>query len=453
MSSTLIPPPPAASGVAVPTVIPPGLLSRRTANLGTENAFKVGPYIKAIEDAGHKVVKCNLGEPDFPLAAHIVAEIKRCLDADMTHYVDPQGILPLREVIASTMSARRGIPIGPERVVVFPGAKPPIGLCIQTYCNEGDEVVYPSPGFPIYESFALYTGTRPVPLLLRESQGFSFDGTDLEPLLSPRTKLIILNFPSNPTGGVASRAQLDSIAEVILRCAPQARVYSDEVYEDILFDGNRHVSIASLPGMAERTVIVSGVSKSYAWTGGRIGWAVFPTAEEAQIFKNLNINYFSCIPAYNQMGAKMALESPHSAAVIAEMGAAFQARRDFMVAGLNATPGIRCQNPGGAFYLFPNIEGVCESLGAIELHAGLPEPIRQRTSPAGLFQMFLLWQHHVATLDRNSFGRIGAVGQHYLRLSIATGIDDLELGLARIRAAATDRDGFARFVAQGEHLW
>jgi aspartate/methionine/tyrosine aminotransferase len=445
MSTSLTPQAPAA--------LPAGLLSARTGNLGTENAFKVGPYIRLVEDAGHKVVKCNLGEPDFPLAKHIADEVKRCIDADQTHYVDPQGILPLREAIASTMSARRGIPIGPDRVVVFPGAKPPIGLCIQTYCNEGDEVVYPSPGFPIYESFALYTGAKPVPLHLREEQGFSFSGADLAPLLSPRTKLVILNFPSNPTGGVASRAQLEGIAEMICRKAPQARVYSDEVYEDILFDGNRHVSIASLPGMAERTVIVGGVSKSYAWTGGRVGWAVFPTVEETQIFKNLNINYFSCIPGYNQMGAKMALESPLSARVIAEMGAAFQARRDFMVAGLNATPGITCQNPGGAFYLFPNIKGVCESLGAIDAHAALPADVRDRTSPATLFQMFLLFRHHVATLDRRSFGRIGADGQHYLRFSIATGMEDLKLGLERIRAAAKDRDGFRAFVREGEHLW
>lgn len=460
MSTTTAPPSSAATApsalptpASAPPELPPGLLSQRTGKLGTENAFKVGPYIKAIEDAGHKVVKCNLGEPDFPLAPHIVAEIKRCLDADMTHYVDPQGILPLREAIARTMGFRRDLAIGPERVVVFPGAKPPIGLCIQTYCNEGDEVVYPSPGFPIYESLALYTGARPVPLHLREREGFSFGGADLEPLLSPRTKLVILNFPSNPTGGIATREQLESIAEVIKRCAPQARVYSDEVYEDILFDGNRHLSIAALPGMAERSIIVGGVSKSYAWTGGRIGWAVFPTVAEAQVFKNLNINYFSCIPAYNQMGAKMALESPQSVIEIARMGAAFQARRDFMVAGLNATPGITCQNPGGAFYLFPNIGGVCESIGAIRAHAELPAPIRARTSPAGLFQMFLLWRHHVATLDRASFGRIGCDGQHYLRLSIATGMDDLKLGLARLRCAAEDRAGFAAFVAEGEHLW
>lgn len=439
-----------------PAATPPreSLFSDRTLQLGTENAFKIGPYIKAVEDAGHRVIRCNLGEPDFPLPKHIVDEVKRCLDLDMTHYVDPQGILPLREAIATHMSRTRGIEVTAERVVVFPGAKPPIGLCQQTYCNPGDEVIYPSPGFPIYESFTSYLGITPVPLHLREASGFAFGGPELEALLSPRTRLIILNFPSNPTGGVATRAQLEEIADVIRRKAPpQARIYSDEVYEDILFDGNRHCSIASLPGMAGRTILVGGVSKSYAWTGGRVGWAVMPTVEEAQVLKNLNINYFSCIPAYNQMGARLALESPESPKAIAAMGAAFQERRDLMVRGLNAIPGITCRTPGGAFYLFPNITGVCESLGAIEAHAALPAGAREKTSPATLFQMFLLWNHHVATMDRRSFGRIGSDGQHYLRLSIATAKADLEQALTILAKAATDRAGFRAFVEEGTHLW
>jgi aspartate/methionine/tyrosine aminotransferase len=293
--------------------------AERISRLGTENAFKIGPLIKEVEDRGHRVVKCNLGEPDFPLPAHIREEVKRQLDNDLTHYCDPQGILPLREAIAREMGARRGLEISPDRVVVFAGGKPPIGFCQQAYCNPGDDVVYPSPGYPIYESFTRFVGARPVPLQLEEKDGFAFTGAQLAPLLSRRTKLVFLNFPSNPTGGVASREQLEGIAKVILRKAPQARVYSDEVYEAILFDGARHASIASVPGMAERTVIVSAVSKTYSWTGGRIGWAVFPTAEEAAVFKNLNINVYSCLPAYNQMGAKVALESPESAPEIARM--------------------------------------------------------------------------------------------------------------------------------------
>ncbi|MGH7582368.1 MAG: pyridoxal phosphate-dependent aminotransferase [Gemmatimonadales bacterium] len=431
----------------------PPLFSQRTMRLGTENAFKIGPYIRTIEDAGHPVIKCNLGEPDFPLAHHIAAEVKRCIDLDMTHYVDPQGILPLREAVARQISRTRGIAVTADRVVVFPGAKPPIGLCQQTYCNPGDEVIYPSPGFPIYESFTTYMDLAPVPLHLREESGFAFNGEQLEPLLSERTRLVILNFPSNPTGGVATQQQIESIAAAIQRSTlPGVRVFADEIYENILFDGNRHISIASLPGMAERTIITSGVSKSFAWTGGRIGWAVFPTAEEAAVFKNLNINYFSCVPAYNQMGARVALEAPESAESIATMVAAFQERRDMMVAGLNAIDGVTCRTPGGAFYLFPNVAGVCESIGAVEAHQALPAADRERTSPSTLFQMFLLWQYYLATMDRGSFGRIGSDGQHYLRISIATGIDDLRRAVDLIARAARNRDGFRAFVRAGDHL-
>ncbi|HEY6088168.1 MAG TPA: aminotransferase class I/II-fold pyridoxal phosphate-dependent enzyme [Gemmatimonadaceae bacterium] len=422
--------------------------------LDTENAFKMGPYIKEVEDAGHQVVRCNIGEPDFPLPRHIAEEVKRQIDNDLTHYNDPQGILPLREAIAHTMGEARGIRITPDRVVVFPGAKPPIGFTQQTYCNAGDEVIYPSPGFPIYESFVRYVGASAVPLHLEESSGFSFQGSDLARLMTERTKLVYINFPSNPTGGVATRNQLEEIAQVILaRSAPEMRVYSDEVYERIVFDGAKHISIASIPGMQERTVLVSGVSKSYSWTGGRIGWAVFPTAEEAAVFKNLNINYFSCLPGYNQMGAKVALESPESETSITTMVDAFSKRRDFVVDALNSIDGIRCQKPKGAFYVFPNIAGICESLGAIEAHASLPEPTRDVTTPSTLFQLFLLFRHHVATLDRKSFGRIGSEGSHYLRLSIATSLEQLKVGMERVERASRDADGFRTFVREGRHLY
>ncbi len=438
---------------ATPSHFTRPLFADRVAMIDTENAFKVGPFIKEVEDAGHQVVRCNIGEPDFPLPRHIAEEVKRQIDGDNTHYTDPQGILPLREAIAHTMGEARGLAITPDRVVVFPGAKPPIGFAQQTYCNAGDEIIYPSPGFPIYESFVRYIGATAVPLHLQESAGFNFRGSDLDRLVTDRTKLIYLNSPSNPTGGVASRSQLEEIAGVILsKTAPHVRVYSDEVYERILFDGEQHESIASVPGMEERTIIVSGVSKSYSWTGGRLGWAVFPTVGEAAVFKNLNINYFSCVPGYNQMGAKVALESPASDIAIAEMVAAFSKRRDVVVAALNAIPGIRCQNPKGAFYVFPNIAGVCESLGAIEAHAALPPAMRDATTPATLFQRFLLFRHHVATLDRKSFGRLGSEGKHYLRLSIATSLTQLELAMQRIERASRDADGFRAFVEEGRNL-
>ena len=429
------------------------LFSERVQRIGTENAFKIGPYISEVAASGVKVIRCNLGEPDFPLPAHIRDEVKRQLDADMTHYVDPQGILPLREAIAADMGALRGLDITPDRVVVFPGGKPPIGFSQEVYCDPGDEVIYPSPGFPIYESFTNYLGLEPVPLHLDEAKGFAFTGEDLAPLITPRTKLIILNFPSNPTGGVATLPQLESIARVIREKAqPHVRIYSDEIYEKILFDGSRHHSIASLPGMAERTIIASGASKSYSWTGGRIGWAVLPTAEEAAMFKTLNINYFSCISGYNQLGTRVAIESPLSPPAIERMIRAFQERRDVVVDALNAIEGVRCQVPKGAFYVFPNIAGLCERLGALELYDGLPPDVRPRTSPATLVQMFLLFRYGVATMDRRAFGLIGAEGRHFLRISVATALDDLREGMERIRTASRDVDGFASFVREGRRL-
>jgi aspartate/methionine/tyrosine aminotransferase len=430
------------------------LLAQRVGLIDTENAFKVGPYIRLIEEQGKRVIKCNLGEPDFPVPQLIKDEVKRQLDLDNTHYCDPQGILPLRKAVAKHFSETRGIQATPDRVVVFPGAKPPIGFAQQTYCDAGDEVVYPSPGFPIYESFINYVGATPVPVHLDEEKGFSLSGNEIAPLLSAKTKLVYLCFPSNPTGGVASKEQLSEIANVIrTRCGPDVRVYSDEVYEHILFDGSQHHSIASCPGMEKITIIVSGASKSFAWTGGRIGWALFPTKEEADAFRNLNINYFSCIAAYNQEGARLGLESSLVAKVVGEMAAVFQERRDLVVSGLNAIPGVRCQNPKGAFYVFPNIAGVCQHLGIMEAFQGLPPDVKKKTSPSTLFQMFLLFEYQVATLDRKSFGRIGSEHLHFLRLSIATDTDSLKEGLKRFAAAANDRAGFQRFFNSGAHLF
>lgn len=430
------------------------LYSERTGKIDTENAFKIGPYIGELVAEGHKVIKCNLGEPDFETPKHIREEVKRQLDADNTHYCDPQGILPLREAIAEHISKTRNVKVTPDRVVVFPGAKPPIGLCQQVYTNPGDEIIYPSPGFPIYESFVNYIDAVPVPLHLMEEKGFSFDGSDLERLITPKTKLIYLNFPSNPTGGVASEAQIKEIAEVIKKnCGPDVRVYSDEVYEDILFDGSKHHSIISMPGMEERTILISGVSKSYSWTGGRIGWAIFPTAEEAAVFKNLNINYFSCIPPFNQQGARVALTSPKSAGEIAKMVSAFEERRNIVVDGLNNIDGITCQKPTGAFYVFPNIGGVCQKIGAVDAYESLPADIKKKTSPSTLFQMFLLFNYYVASMDRKSFGRIGTEGMHFLRLSIATDKDDLIEAVRRIEKASVDKAGFEAFIKKGERLF
>ena len=358
----------ASNGVAEMAVT-----ASRIALLGSENAFKIGPHIRGLEAQGKRVIKCNLGEPDFPIPDFVKEEVKRQIDLDNTHYCDSQGIPSLREAIARYLGETRGIKATSERVVVFPGAKPPIGLCQQAYCEPGDEVVYPSPGYPIYESFIPFVGALPVPVHLREENGFTLGGEEISAKVSARTKMVFLNFPSNPTGGVASEAQLREIANVIRKkCSPEVRVYSDEVYEHILFDGNTHKSITSFPGMEKLTVLVGGASKSYSWTGGRIGWALFPTEEEAAVFKNLNINYFSCIPAYNQEGARLAIESPLSADVLRRMVATFQERRNLIVEGLSAVEGVRCQKPKGAFYVFPNVEKLCRSLGVFDAFEGLP---------------------------------------------------------------------------------
>jgi aspartate/methionine/tyrosine aminotransferase len=431
-----------------------GLFSTRVGLLGSENAFRIGPYIRQVEARGTRVIKCNLGEPDFPLPPHVRDQVKRSLDADLTHYCDPQGLPSLRAAIARDMGRRRGLDIDPERVVVFPGAKPPIGFCQEAYCDPGDEVLYPSPGFPIYESFTRYVGARPVPYHLDERTGFNVSALDLTRLLTRRTRLLFLNFPSNPTGGVASPAQLEAIADVVRRRgSPELRVYSDEVYEHILFDGARHASIASLPGMAERTILVGGASKTYSWTGGRLGWAVFPTLQEAQALKNLNINYFSCCPPFTQEGARLAIESPESPPVIARMVAAFQERRDAVVAALSRIDGISCQVPRGAFYVFPNVAGACARLGAIQAWERLPPATQALTTPSTLLQLFLLYRHGVATMDRKSFGRIGSEGKHYLRLSIATGLEDLLEAVRRIGEALDDRAGFAAWLGSGDPLY
>lgn len=431
------------------------LFAKSLGRLGTENAFKMGSYIKKVEEEqGIKVIKCNIGEPDFPTPKVIKEEIEKQLDLDNTHYCDPQGILPLRETIAEHISLTRGIKVKPEQVVVFPGAKPSIGFTVQVYCDPGDEVIYPSPGFAIMESFIQYIGARPAPLHLKEEKNFSFEAEDLEALITPKTKLIFLNFPSNPTGGVATFKQLEAIAKVIMKkCSKDVRVYSDEIYEDIIFDGLTHASIASIPGMQEKTIISSGVSKSFSWTGGRVGWAVFPTKEEADIFKNFNINYFSCIPPYNQWGAVIALLSLECRKNIVEMVAKFQLRRDSVIAVLRKIEGISCTVPRGAFYVFPNIQGICDKLKIFKAYSLLPEDIKIKTSPSTLFQMFLLFEYGVATLDRKSFGQIGAESEHYLRLSIAAGRNSLSEALTRIGKAADDHRGFEDYLKSGKPLY
>ena len=423
------------------------LFARRFGQMGTENAFKIGEDMARARARGVDVIPFTIGEPDFDSAPHIneagIAAIRR----GDTHYTDPAGVAPLREALAVHVSRTRGIEATADRIIVLPGAKPAIGYTMMAYVDPGDEVIYPSPGFPIYESWVTYLGGAPKPLLLREERGFSFTVEDLDRLLTEKTKVLMLCSPSNPTGGVLPKSLLAEVAALVReRARPDIRIYSDEIYEHITFDGFEHTSMASLPGMAERTIIASGHSKGFAMTGWRLGWCVLPSAEEALRFKQININTVSCVPPFIQEAAREALESPKTAGVVASMVAEFRRRRDHVVPALNEIPGIRCANPLGAFYVFPNISGACESLGATAAFAALPEAQKAGTSPATLVSRFLLYYHGVALVDRRSFGVIGSEGQDFLRLSYAADMDSLREGIRRIAAGVADRDGFRRFL-------
>lgn len=428
------------------------IMADRIAHLGTEKAFKLADNLRECAALGIGVVKLNLGEPDFDTSPIICEEgIKQIADG-ATHYCAPAGLMTFRKAAAKYISETRNISVDWEKVIVTSGAKPPIGFAVMAYANPGDEVIYPSPGYPIYESWITYVGAKPVPLPLTDRNDFRFNADELEKLITPKTKLIFICSPSNPTGGVLTREDLESIADVIKRkCPNNVRVYSDEIYEHIVFDGVKHCSIASIEGMLEKTIIVSGHSKGFAMTGWRLGYAILPTIEEAEVFKNLNINTIACVAPFVQEAGRIAYENPLVALEVKKMVQAFEKRRNFAVPALNDIDGIRCAMPRGAFYLFPNIEGACKNLGILDAYSQLPE--RDQTSPSTLFQMFALYKHGVATMDRKSFGEIGAENEHYIRLSIATDLETIKEGIKRIKNASEDREGFKKFIAEGKHFY
>lgn len=425
------------------------LFAARLSDLGNENAFKVGADIARVEAAGRSVIKLNLGEPDFDSAANINKVAIDNIEAGNSHYCDPQGIAEFRQAVARTITRTRGVDMDPERVVVTSGGKPPIAYSLLSYVDAGDEVIYPNPGFPIYQSWVGFVHAVPKPLPLRENKGFRFDIDDLERLVGPKTKLIILNSPSNPTGGVLTGEDLDRIAELLqARAHPQFRILSDEVYEEIVFDGARHESIISRPGMAERTIILNSHSKTFAMTGWRVGYAALPTVEEALVFKQWNINTYSCSPPFIQMAAAEALNNPDNIDIVAGMRTRFQERRDAVIPALNDIPGISCATPAGAFYAFPNVGQACEDLGIMAERERL---IGQGASPAPaatIFQMFALYHHAVATLDRAAFGTLDSGDEHYVRISLASDLQTLLEGVKRLATAAVDREGFSRFAEE-----
>jgi len=431
-----------------------GIFSERMSLIGTENAFKVGEHIARAQKLGLDIIKFNLGEPDFDTARYICEVAADNLFKGNTHYTSPNGLPSLRKAIAKQVSETRNVDIDPELVVVTTGAKPPIAYSLLTYVNPGDEVIYPSPGFPIYESWITFVGAKPVPLHLEEKNNFSFTAEELESLITNKTKLIFINSPSNPTGGVLSIDELRDIAYVIKKKArPDIRIYSDEVYEYILFDGLKHASIISIDGMKDKTILVSGHSKTFAMTGWRLGFAILPTQEEADAFKNLNINIISCTPPFIQEAGRHAYESEESKKTISEMVEKFRERRDYAVPALNAINGITCSKPKGAFYVFPNIEEVCRRIGVFEAYKNLAPEIKVKTNPSKLFQLFLLYRYGVATMDRKSFGQIGADDKHFLRISIATSLPLIKKGIELISKASYDIYGFKNFIYEGKYLF
>ncbi len=378
-------------------------LAERMRDIGTETAFEAAARARALEATGVDVIHLEIGEPDFDTPANIREAAKRALDAGWTHYGPALGLPQLREAIAADSTARRGFAVDPGNVVVTPGAKPIMHYAITALAGPGDEVIYPDPGFPIYESMASFVGARPVPIPLSEAHDFRLDVDELRSLVTDRTRLIIFNSPANPTGGVLNRADLEAIAAIAIE--RDIIVLADEIYGRIIYEGEHH-SIAALPGMAERTIILDGFSKTFAMTGWRLGYAIVPPAL-VQPFSRLIINSVSCTSAFSQIAAVEALTGPQAA--VDAMVAEFHARRDLVVDGLNAIPGIRCRRPQGAFYVFPNVSGT-----------GLT---------GGEFADKMLYEAGVSVLAGSAFGRVGV---DHARISYANSQSNLHRAVERI---------------------
>ena len=374
--------------------------------LGTETAFEVLARAKALEAQGRDIIHLEIGEPDFTTPSNIIEAAVQALRRGETHYTPSPGILPLREAIAEEVSRTRGIPVSPDEVVVTPGGKPIMFFSILALAEPGDEVIYPNPGFPIYESMINFVGATPVPVPLREEKDFRFDVQELLDKITPKTRLIIINSPQNPTGGVLSRSDLEAIAEAAQH--HDFMILSDEIYIRILYEGE-HVSIASFPGMKERTIILDGFSKTYAMTGWRLGYGVMPKALSPHISR-LMTNSNSCTSTHTQYAGIEALKGPQDESYA--MVAAFKERRDVIVAGLRQIPGFRCVEPKGAFYVFPNITGT----------GWKSKPLAD----------YLLDKAGVATLSGTSFGEYG---EGFIRISYANSVENLKRALQRIGEA------------------
>jgi len=379
-------------------------LAQRMSGIAVEGAFEVLARARALEAQGRHIIHLEIGEPDFPTPGHIVEAGKRALDEGWTHYGPTLGLPELREAIAGYICRTRGIQVAADHVSVVPGGKPIIFFPMLALIEPGDEVIYPNPGFPVYESMINFLGAKPVPIPLVEERGFSFDLDLLARRLSPKTKMLILNSPHNPTGGVIPAEDVRAIADLIRE--RDLIVLSDEIYTRIYFD-EEPLSIASLPGMLDKTIILDGFSKTYAMTGWRLGYGVMPVWLVDAVNK-LMVNSNSCTASFTQRAGIAALNGPQGE--VDHMVAEFRRRRDAFCAGLNKLPGFRCSIPGGAFYAYPNITGTGLSSKALA--------------------DALLEEAGVACLSGTAFGEYG---EGNLRFSVANSLENLMDAIERIR--------------------
>ncbi|MBV9860551.1 MAG: pyridoxal phosphate-dependent aminotransferase [Alphaproteobacteria bacterium] len=382
-------------------------MADRMAVLGTETAFEVLARAKALEAQGRSIINLGIGQPDFPTPEHIVEAACRALRDGHHGYTPANGIPELREAVAADLLRRHGVEVSPGQVLVVPGGKVTMFFAIMMFGQPGVEILYPNPGFPIYESVIRFSGATPVPTPLYESAGFSFNAEEVLAKITPRTRLLILNSPANPTGGVVPRRELDLLVAGLER-HPQVAVLSDEIYGEILYDGAEHVSLLRYPSLRDRVILLDGWSKTYAMTGWRMGYGVWPEAL-FRAAERLAINCHSCVNASAQYAGLAALQGPREP--VRRMVEAFAERRAMIEPALNALPGFRCARPGGAFYAFPNIAGT--------------------GFDARSLQNQLLEKAGVATVAGTSFG---AFGEDYIRISYANSREAIAEAIERIRA-------------------
>ena len=380
-------------------------VATRMQTIGTESAFEVSARARALEATGRSIIHLQIGEPDFDTPANVREAAKAALDAGATHYPPFPGIPRLREAIAADATARKGFPVEPSNVFVTVGGKGVMLYAILGLVDPGDDVLVPDPGYPIYESLTRFVGGNPIPVPIRMQNDFRLDVDELASLVTPRTRGLVINSPANPTGGVLTRGDLERIADLAIR--HDLWVLDDEIYSWILYDGAEHVSIAALPGMAERTIVLDGFSKTFAMTGWRMGYAIVPDAL-VKTYGQLIINTISGVATFAQEGAVEALNGPQDD--VDAMVVEFRARRDLIVDGLNAIPGIECRKPLGAFYVFPSIAGT-----------GL--------SGADLAER-LLQEAEVCVLPGSAFGQYG---NDHIRISYANSQANLTEALGRMR--------------------